>query len=91
MTSALDMLARSLRGSWRERAACVVEDPELFFPVSSIGSVYNAQVPRAKAVCVGCPVRLECLSEALVALPHGIAGGLTADERQQLRRGGRAR
>jgi len=90
MTSAMAMLTRSLRGSWRERAACVVEDPELFFPVSSIGSVYTAQVTRAKAVCDECPVRPECLSEALVALPHGIAGGLTADERRDLRRGGRA-
>jgi len=88
MTSALDMLTRSLRGSWRVRAVCRNEDPELFFPVSSIGSVYTAQVARAKAVCGGCPVRPECLSEALVALPHGIAGGLTADERRDLRRGG---
>ena len=77
-----------MRGSWRERAACRGEDPELFFPASSVGFVYNAQVTRAKAVCNGCPVRAECLSEALASPQVGIWGGLTENERRDIRRAG---
>jgi S-DNA-T family DNA segregation ATPase FtsK/SpoIIIE len=36
-------------------------------------------------VCARCPVRSECLTDALSRIPHGIAGGLTADERRALR------
>ena len=45
---------------------------------------YDAQVVAAKRVCAGCPVRPECLTEALVRIPYGIAGGLTEDERRTL-------
>lgn len=70
--------------SWRERAVCGTEDPELFFPVGDCGPAL-VQVAEAKAVCVRCPVVAECLSFALVALPEGVAGGLTAQERSELR------
>ena len=40
----------------------------------------------AKAVCASCPVRAECLAEALARIPYGIAGGLTEQERAALRR-----
>jgi hypothetical protein len=43
------------------------------------------QVAAAKAVCAGCPVRAECLAEALARIPYGIAGGLTESERRRLR------
>lgn len=69
---------------WRDRAVCRAEDPELFFPVGRTGPAVE-QVARAKAVCVRCPVVAECLSFALVAIPEGVAGGLTAEERQGLR------
>jgi hypothetical protein len=88
MTSALDMAARSLRDTWRNRAACRGTDPELWFPASSSGAVYDRQVTAAKAICSNCPVRAECLSEALVRIPVGIAGGLTEDERRSIRQGG---
>jgi len=70
---------------WRTRAACRSVDPEVFFPTAEVGPVYDAQVAVAKAVCAGCPVRPECLAEALTRIPYGIAGGLTAEERRGAR------
>jgi hypothetical protein len=67
---------------WRSRAACRGVDPDLFFPLPHDGE----GVDRAKAVCVVCPVRNQCLDEALRRIPEGIAGGLTATERRRLRR-----
>jgi hypothetical protein len=76
---------------WRERAACRAGlDPDLFFPAAESGAARDAQVRAAKAVCARCPVRSECLDEALVRIPYGIAGGLTERERQRLRRTQRA-
>lgn len=74
------------RRDWRSRAACLDVDPELFFPAAEAGPVYDVQVAAAKAVCHRCPVRAECLAEALARIPYGIAGGLTEDERRALRR-----
>ena len=77
---------------WRQRAACRAVDPDLFFPSTESGPVYDRQVGAAKAVCARCPVRAECLAEALVRLPYGIAGGLTEHERRRLaQRPGRSR
>ena len=70
---------------FRHRAECRDADAELFFPVADSGHDYDAQVTAAKAVCAVCPVRAECLSWALDALPYGIAGGLTEDERRRER------
>ncbi len=79
---------------WRLRAACTGPgvDPEWFFPTS------GQQGTRAKRVCVGCPVRADCLADALAGAAdgdRGIRGGLTAAARRRLRRGqpieGRAR
>lgn len=74
---------------WRERAACRTADPELFFPAAEAGPALARQVADAKRVCGVCSVRAECLTWALDALPYGIAGGLTEDERRGLRRFGR--
>jgi hypothetical protein len=71
---------------WRLRAACRDADPELFFPTATTGPAYESQVHGAKVVCAGCPVREECLSEALSRIPCGIAGGLTEQERRALRK-----
>lgn len=77
------MSARS--GGWRSRAACRGTDPEAFFPTAEDGPVYDAQVAAAKAICRGCPVRAECLEEALARMPFGVAGGLTPEERRGAR------
>jgi hypothetical protein len=70
---------------WRDRAACRDTDPELFYPAAESGPTRHAQVAAAKAVCARCPVRTECLTEALARIPYGIAGGLTEHERRRLR------
>lgn len=72
--------------NWRHQAACLDEDPELFFPVSDVGPGAR-QVAEAKAVCARCPVRSECLTYAMDnGLNDGIFGGTTARERQVLAR-----
>ncbi|MCW2900390.1 MAG: whiB1 [Streptosporangiaceae bacterium] len=70
---------------WRQNAACRAADPELFFPTAEAGPAHAEQVAAAKAVCAGCPVRTPCLEFASTALAHGIAGGMTADERRAQR------
>ena len=84
MTAAITAEARD----WRRHAECRNAEPETFFPAAEIGPAYDEQVAAAKAVCAGCPVRTPCLEFALTALAHGIAGGLTADERRALRGAG---
>jgi WhiB family redox-sensing transcriptional regulator len=71
---------------WIERARCRDEDPDLFFPIGSTGPALS-QLARAKAVCLGCPVRVECLEWALeTGQDAGVWGGLSEDERRALRR-----
>lgn len=56
-----------------------------FFPVAENGPELERAVARAKRICAGCPVRTECLEWATEALPHGIAGGMTEEERREAR------
>ena len=41
---------------WRHRAACLTEDPELFFPIGNTGPALM-QIAEAKKVCRRCDVR----------------------------------
>ena len=69
---------------WRHRAACLTEDPELFFPVGNTGPALM-QIQEAKKVCKRCDVREACLQWALDAgQDHGVWGGLSEDERAEL-------
>jgi WhiB family redox-sensing transcriptional regulator len=71
---------------WRHQAACLNEDPELFFPVGNTGPALM-QIAEAKKVCRVCPVREACLQWALDAgQDHGVWGGMSEDERRALRR-----
>jgi WhiB family redox-sensing transcriptional regulator len=72
---------------WRDQAACLDEDPELFFPEQGEW----AKARQAKAVCQQCAVRGPCLHDALNGpqATHdetGIFGGTTPRERRGLRR-----
>src|SRR4029450_11275690 len=77
---------------WRHRAACLDEDPELFFPIGNTGPAL-LQIEEPKQVCRRCDVRDACLQWALEAgQDHGVWGGLSEDERRALkRRAARAR
>ena len=70
---------------WLQQAACRGLDPELFYPER------KQRTTNAKAVCADCPVRQECLDDAMAnetqRWRHGIFGGLTAQERDLLVRG----
>ncbi|MFG1635625.1 WhiB family transcriptional regulator [Pseudonocardia alni] len=71
---------------WRARAACRSVDPDTFFPTAESGTAHDRQVARAKRVCRRCPVQTACRDWAIDDLPHGVAGGLTEDERRRARR-----
>lgn len=69
---------------WRARAACrrgSGVDPEIFFPTAKSGALRERQEAAALAVCARCPVAAPCLAFAFEHLPEGIAGGLTAAQR----------
>jgi WhiB family redox-sensing transcriptional regulator len=67
---------------WSQFAACRSADPELFFPVSALGSALR-QVAEAKAVCSPCPVWQECLTFALATRQaHGVWGGMSEQGRR---------
>jgi WhiB family transcriptional regulator, redox-sensing transcriptional regulator len=71
---------------WVHRARCKDEDPELFFPVGTTGPA-AAQIEAAKAVCMQCEVRAECLEWALATgQDAGVWGGMSEEERRALRR-----
>jgi len=66
---------------WRDSVVCAQTDPELFFPEKGLR-------PReAKAVCARCPVRAECLTDALAQdRVYGVWGGTTERDRRRLLR-----
>lgn len=71
---------------WRHKAACLNEDPELFFPIGNTGPAL-AQIEEAKKVCQQCEVREECLAWALEgAQDHGVWGGTSEEERRAMKR-----
>src|SRR3569832_309188 len=71
---------------WRHRAACLDEDPELFFPIGNTGPAL-LQIEEAKAICRRCPVMDTCLKWALESgQDAGVWGGLSEDERRALTR-----
>lgn len=66
---------------WTAGALCAQTDPEAFFPEK------GGSVRAAKATCLACPVRAECLDYALERGERdGVWGGLTELERRRLRR-----
>lgn len=66
--------------NWRLQAACGDQAPDTLF-------VSGALQHRAKSVCMGCPVRTECLADALDnRVEFGVWGGSTERERRALLR-----
>jgi WhiB family transcriptional regulator, redox-sensing transcriptional regulator len=74
--------------SWQDRAACRGANAQLFFgPDDERWEDREVREAKAKAICARCPVREQCLSEALMnSIRHGIWGGLNSEERTRERR-----
>ena len=73
---------------WWERAACVGQDPVLWFPTRGHArTLYEA----ARTVCNGCAVRAECLDECLreeaaqvrTTIRLGMRGAMSPEERDR--------
>lgn len=76
-----DIFANLDAPQWMEEGLCAQTDPESFFPEK------GGSTKLAKAVCVGCPVKTECLEFALEHDErYGIWGGLSERERRVLKR-----
>jgi hypothetical protein len=71
---------------WRTFAVCRDLDPEIFFPVGDPGDPFDPRNAPALAACARCPVRAECLTDALARVEFGVMGGMTAEQRDTLRR-----
>lgn len=73
---------------WQRAAACADTevDREIFYPPD--GWAGDLATTAAKQVCARCPVRAQCLADALAwenpRQRHGVLGGLTAAERAAL-------
>lgn len=66
--------------AWPALGACRQGDPDALF-------VQGAAQNKAKLVCGGCPVRAECLADALDnQVEFGVWGGMTERERRALLR-----
>ncbi|PSK96126.1 WhiB family redox-sensing transcriptional regulator [Murinocardiopsis flavida] len=68
---------------WHEAARCRGADPGLFFPAQ------GGSVRAAKRLCAACPVRRDCLAEALGSgEAYGVWGGTSEQDRRALRGAG---
>lgn len=68
--------------SWRVEAACLGMDTAMFFP-----STGESTHPDAVGACHRCPVRAECLEDALATHErYGIWGGASERERRRILR-----
>ena len=66
--------------SWVEFALCAEKEPDALF-------VQGAAQRQVRMRCMECPVRLECLADALQSrMSFGVWGGLTERERRMILR-----
>ena len=72
--------------TWQKDALCRQHSNKLFFPPATFEKKEDRikREAKAKAVCEGCTVKLECLEEAIdISEPFGVWGGMTESERKQ--------
>ena len=66
--------------NWTDKAACKDGDPDALF-------VVGAQQNFAKRICRSCPVKYECLADALDnRIEFGVWGGMTERDRRAILR-----
>ncbi|MCG6497035.1 MULTISPECIES: WhiB family transcriptional regulator [unclassified Kitasatospora] len=89
MSTITSIATRRRDNTWVQRAACAgTAAPDCFYPLPDQAEETEA----AKALCAGCPVSEECLTEALETNDrYGIRGGLVESERIVLHRLGKVR
>lgn len=70
---------------WDQRALCK-NKWDLFFPEVDDDGIEIGSTKEARQICAKCPVRSECLDDAIAGnMQYGIAGGLNYRERQSLK------
>jgi len=84
MADIKDTLDMIIIPEWHKDAACrKYDDPDMWFPERGDSKLRTA---RALWICANCPVRKECLDEALSKNEkHGIRGGRTTQMRSRMR------
>lgn len=71
--------------AWRDQAACLDADPEVFFPITTAGPLHDATVNAARGICQSCGVLNDCLNFALAErIDDGIWAATTPEERRRL-------
>ncbi|MGI9018892.1 MAG: WhiB family transcriptional regulator [Euzebya sp.] len=83
----LPLLAAAPSTSWQTHGLCRDIDSAIFFPPAQFEHKPDreSREKRAKAICVECPVRSECLEWALSTRePNGVWGGYAEGERKQM-------
>ncbi len=82
------MAERTPAPGWQERAACGGHGNDDWLiragdnPGGALDAAERARVARARAVCAGCPVAVQCLAFALASGEDGgVWGGIYLSER----------
>ena len=85
--AAVAQFSTTLTTEWQQHGLCRAGDSEVFFPPMHFEHKpeREAREAKAKSICSGCPVRIECLTWALeVREPHGVWGGASEGDRKQM-------
>jgi WhiB family transcriptional regulator, redox-sensing transcriptional regulator len=83
----LPLLPMGMETEWQQDGSCRAADGLVFFPPAHFEHKpeREARESKAKAICAGCPVRVQCLDWALATRePHGVWGGCSESERKQI-------
>lgn len=89
----LPLLASAPATEWQAHGLCRAVDSTIFFPPAHFEHKpeREAREAKAKQICAGCQVRVECLDWALSTRePHGVWGGYSESERKAAREGRRS-
>lgn len=74
---------------WRDKGKCKKLDVNIFFPpeVQTPTRKEELQILKAQEICMGCPVRAQCLHYAIDEnIEGGIWGGATGPQRRSIER-----
>ncbi|GAS92654.1 WhiB family transcriptional regulator [Mycolicibacterium brisbanense] len=81
MSGIAGALTLNVAEDWMRRKACATEDADDWFPE-------EGDARKARLICVGCPVREECLAYAIEHDERfGIWGGLAPKQRARIKQG----